>query len=35
MLGITRLAQKQTGAFYTPEKLARLLACETLDAWQQ
>ena len=27
--------QKQTGAFYTPEKLASLLARETLDAWQK
>ncbi len=29
-----RQIQKQTGAFYTPENLARLLARETLDAWQ-
>lgn len=27
--------QKQTGAFYTPENLARLLAQETLDTWQK
>ncbi len=27
--------QKQTGAFYTPEKLASLLARETLDVWQK
>ena len=29
-----RRIQKQTGAFYTPKNLARLLARETLDAWQ-
>lgn len=27
--------QKQTGAFYTPKNLARLLACETLNMWQK
>ena len=28
-------AKKRTGAFYTPENLARQLACEVLDAWQK
>lgn len=30
-----RKTKKQTGAFYTPENLARLLARETLSAWQK
>ncbi len=32
---VQRLTQKQTGAFYTPKKLACLLARETLDAWEK
>ncbi len=28
-------SKKRTGAFYTPENLARQLACEVLDAWQK
>ncbi len=35
MVTCQRIQQKQTGAFYTPENLAHLLACEVLDAWQQ
>lgn len=35
MLRTARLHKKQTGAFYTPENLACLLARETLDAWQK
>ena len=36
MISLTqRRANKQTGTFYTPTPLARLLARETLDGWQK